>query len=207
MRLGRTSLLIWTVALTLAMAGAASAQNLLTNWGFENPIGTEWTFQGISGNLASWSWGVSTAKYHSGTSSLLLQFANDNTGSAYVEQVLSGLAPGATYNISGWIYHGFRADKSWSSIQAYSGNSILQAPAKGANVLTTWTQYNFTQTADSGGGMLFRLYVNKYGTTTGGKIAYACFDDLSVTAVPEPSGLLALLAGLPAVGLAVRRRK
>lgn len=180
-----------------AMCGMASAQ-LLSNGGFEDPIGTEWAFTIDSGSSNLWTATQSASVVHSGSYSFYMAYGpTDPTGRAHLDQVLSGLIPGQTYIVSGWIYHVWRADRVWSYVQALGGGSATNAPAKGSNVVGSWQQYTVTQTADSGGNLTVRLYVDKYlATANNDKIAHAYFDDVSVQPVPEPSVLALFSLGL-----------
>lgn len=186
----------WGLLLALGIAGSASAQ--LLNGGFEDPVGSEWTFTIDSGSSSLWTAQRSTAQVHSGQYSWYMAYGpTDPTGRAHLDQVVGGLTPGETYTVSGWIYYVWRADKGWAYIQALGGGSPVQTPAQGANVVGSWQQYSLTQTADSGGNLTLRLYVYKYATTAGGdKTVSAYFDDISVQPVPEPSTLALLTLGV-----------
>ena len=195
----KTSLLVVVVALA---AGSQVSANLLTNPGFEDPIGPEWAFTIVSGGPTNWTSGVSSALFHSGANSYGMAYGPiGSTGKAYAEQLLSGLTPGDAYDVSGWLYFGWRADKDWAYIEAQGGGTPVQAPLKGANVVGSWQQYALSQTADAGGNLTVRLYLDKYGTSTADKTAWVYFDDMAVVEViPEPTTLALLaLAGLAVV--------
>ena len=202
MSIPKTSLFVVLVALA---AGSQASANLLTNPGFEDPVGPEWTFTILSGDPTNWTSGASSAYLHSGANSYGIAYGPvATTGKAYVEQILSGLTPGDGYDVSGWLYFGWRADKDWAYIEALGGGAAVQAPAKAANVVGSWQQYTLSQTADAGGNLTVRLYLDKYATTTADKVAWVYFDDMAVTVIPEPTTLAMLaVAGL---ALVVRRR-
>jgi len=203
MLIPKKNLLVAVVALAL---GSPAYANLLTNPGFEDPIGSEWTSTIVSGT--AWSLGASTARVHSGTYSYGMAYGPTGpTGEAYIEQLLTGLTPGETYQVSGWVNMDWRASKAWAYIEAQGGETTVQAPDQGANVDDAWRQYLVTQTADSGGNLTVRLDLTKYGTTTGDKTAIAYFDDI-VVQVPEPATLvLGLLGGLGLLVVLQRRRR
>jgi len=98
-------ILIAAVCFALA-AGSQVYANLVTNPGFEDPIGSEWTWNVVSGTPASH--GTDTAITHTGSYSYKIH-GGDAVSKGYIEQTLSGLPPGATYNISGWVLVPFRA--------------------------------------------------------------------------------------------------
>ncbi len=178
--------------------GAAVHANLLLNGGFESPIGSEWTTNILSGSLP-WSLGASTTIVHSGTYSYGMAYGpGDPTGHAYVQQVLTGLTPGESYTITGWIYMDWRATKAWAYIEALGGGSPVSAPAIRANQDDVWVQYSLSQTANSSGNLTVRLHLNKDQTTASGdKTAIAYFDDIVVEPVPEPATVpLGLACGL-----------
>ncbi len=207
MTIPKTSLLI---TVSLAMAGQASA-NLITNPGFEDAIGPEWVSTIVSGDASKWTSAASNAYAHSGANGYNLKFGPlGTTAKAYVEQVLSGLTPGAAYEVSGWMNFALgsaynRPDKYWTYIEALGGGTAVQEPAKNTNT-TGWKQYTLSQTADAGGALTVRLYVDKYATTVADKVCSVYFDDISVVLVPEPASTLLLLAALLGLGVLRRRR-
>ncbi|MBI4580831.1 MAG: PEP-CTERM sorting domain-containing protein [Planctomycetes bacterium] len=202
MRIPNTCLLVGAVA--LAMASQISA-NLLTNPGFEDPFGTEWAFTRVSGTEAKWGYAQSSTRVHSGSSSLRMHFGTDaGLGTAYVEQVISGLTPGDPFDISAWINLDWRATKATAYIEVLGGGSPVQAPSQGGNTDDAWQEWTLSQTADAGGNLTIRLYLDKYGTTTADKDVIAYYDDVVV--IPEPGSILLLLAGFLGLG-ALRRRR
>jgi hypothetical protein len=206
MRILKTSSLV--VVVTLAMASQVSA-SLLTNPGFEDPLGSEWTFTVLAGDAALWACQQSSVRTHSGSSSLVMAFGPTNAvGKAYVEQVVSGLTPGVSYDIGGWINLDWQNNKVAAFMEVLGGGAAVQAPVQAPRVLNTndvWEEWTLSQTPDASGNLTVRLYVNKYGTTAGGdKTAVAYFDDIVVT--PEPASILLLLGGSLGLG-ALRRRR
>ena len=179
---------IYVLASAICFALAAGSQvfaNLVTNPGFEDAIGPEWTWYNVTNTVVSHA--RDTLSPHSGSYEYHIN-AGDPIAEGYVEQVLSGLPPGADYTISGWVYVAFRpADRNWAYIEAAGGGATVQAPAQGGNATATWEQWSVSQTSDSSGNLYIRLYLNHYVATTGGKNNSAYFDDIDVegvTAVP-----------------------
>ncbi len=173
-------------ALSMAACAPVSAE-LLVNPGFEDAFGSppEWTVTVVSG-----SFGVSgrdSVSARTGSYGGHLQISGASTGHAYFEQVVSGLTPGASYTISGWMRHVWeRTDKYHVYIEAIGGGAAQSS----AYSTTTYAQYTISQTADSGGQLRVRLHLDKYATTTSDKVCDAHFDDMSVVpvggTVPSP---------------------
>ena len=175
--------LISALCFTLAASTQVYA-NLVTNPGFEDAVGSEWTWHSVTGTVLSHA--RDTVSPHSGSYEYHIN-GGDPIAKGYVEQVLSGLPPGATYTISGWVYVTFRpADRNWAYIEAAGGGDAVQAPAKGGNATATWEQWSVSQTSDGTGNLYIRLYLDHYvGTSAKNNSAY--FDDIvveGVTAVP-----------------------
>jgi len=202
MKIPKTILLL-AVAAALTTAGQVSA-NYITNPGFEDPIGSEWTFTRVSGTATKWSSGVSSTSVHSGAKSYGMSFGPvAELGEAYVSQVVSGLTPGVSYDISGWINLNWRATKATAFIQVLGGGDPVQAPVEGGNTDNTWQEWALAQTADSSGNLTVRLYLDKRATTTADKTCIAYFDDIMVV-IPEPA--VAVLLALGSVVMVRRRR-
>ncbi len=205
MKISKTSLLI--VVAALAMAGRASP-GLPINPGFEDPLGAEWTFTRVSGDGLKWGYEQSAARPHSGSSNLRMHYGTAaDLGTAYIEQVITGLTPGVPCDISGWINMDWRATKATAFIEVLGGGDPVQAPAKGQNLDDVWQQWTVSQTADAGGNLTVRLYLDKYGTTTADKDAIAYYDDIAVVVIPEPAGVTLLLTGLLPLGTRRHRRR
>ncbi len=200
MRIPGMSLLV--AVLALAMAGQASA-NLLLNAGFEDPLGAEWAFTRVSGDETKWGYEQSATRVHSGSYSLRMHYGVvADIGTAYVEQVVSGLTAGAPCEVSGWINMDWRATKATAFIEVLGGGDPVQAPVKGGNADDTWQQWTLSQTADAGGNLTVRLYLDKYATTTADKDVIAYYDDISAIVIPEPVTIALLGLGC----LFLRRR-
>ena len=205
----------------LAISVPASA-NLHTNGDFEMGDLTGWLEWGAP-------WGgpyvreVVTDPVKEGTFALHLGASNGSFGVA--QQIPT--VPGVEYTISGWwmVPVGsahwaevlFLNDDGRSPLEQMDGplNSsiILKVDGWGMNgqTFSAWEPYDagtrwypsgpfsttLTATGDS-------IWVGLKSGASGGNVQ-SYFDDVSVTAVPEPCTMLALAAGLSA--LAIRRRK
>jgi autotransporter-associated beta strand protein len=197
----KRSIYILTSAVCFALAGGSQVHaNLVTNPGFEDAFGTppEWTWNLVSGTVPTHD--RDTGRANSGSYSYKIKGTDAAPSTGYVEQTIYGL-PGATYNISGWIYLAFRADRNWAYIQAVGGGATVQAPDKGVNTVGSWVQYTLSQTADGSGILYVRLYLDHYSGTTGGKDNSAYFDDIVVDGPgPEPAKLV--YTSVPTTGVA-----
>jgi len=146
--------------------------NLLANGGLET--GSQWTGAG--------SWGthsvVANNQQHSG------QYAALVTGASGVEQVVSGLQPNTTYQLSGWVKKATaNSDATYMSVLNYGG---------------TETGYSFTTTSYTQGVVTFTTGATNTSATVsfynGGSATSAYGDDFilcvsSTTAPPAPTGL------------------
>jgi autotransporter-associated beta strand protein len=190
---------ILTSAVCFALAAGSQVYgNLVTNPGFEDPIGPEWTWHTVTGTVASHD--RDTVSKLNGSYGYHIN-AGDPIASGYVEQVLSGLPPGETYNISGWVFVTFRpADRNWAYIEVAGGGATVQAPAKGGNGLNTWEQWTVQQTSDVGGNLYIRLYLDHFvGTSAKNNSAY--FDDIVVEG-PGPVPTKLVYTSVPTSGVA-----
>ncbi len=210
-----TILPVAVAILMMVTAGHVSA-NLLVNGGFEDPIGAEWELVITYGSGTGFSISAPTATgAHSGSLGAQFQVPTTNNWDCqgYYKQVISGLTPGAQFNVSAWIDYAplavyNRVDKYWAYLQAIGGiGPTMAAPLKGAAVTpNTWVHYTLQQTADVNGNLEVRVGMWKYATTSA-KQCDAFFDDVVVEAVPEPSSFIALLSGVPMLAFGLRRRK
>jgi len=131
-----------------------------------------------------------------------------------VYQTATDLVPGGTYDVSAWFLP-VLVNNQPSGAQLTMG---LRNPGTG---VTTWGPTygdeesekgvganSVVQTAASDAGEItIRIYVSLGdGGWTAKSTPNAVFDDVTVTLVPEPSGLLVLLAGIAGTALVRRRR-
>lgn len=179
-------------AMALA-AGAASAQNIVINGGFETGDFTGWTNVG-SGNFvnssASCNAGFNNC-VHSGNFGVSFGAVGSE---APLGQTLA-TTPGATYTVSFWLNSIGRIPDSvsltWDGQVIFSQSDI---PADG------WVQHSFTEVASgSSTDLTFGLRQDP---------SWSGLDDISVTqVVPEPATWAIMLTGFLGAGAALRHRR
>jgi len=173
------------VGFALAAGSQVYSQNLVTNPGFEDPIGSEWTWTFDSGANPAIADRFANATNHTGDYAYRLAYGDD-VGSSYIVQTISNLTADATYTIKGWVLLYFRADRNWAYIEAQGGGPSVSAPAQGdnpmlSNTLGIWTNIVLTQTARVDGTLDVLLRLDHYSATVNGKDNGCYFDDIEVT--------------------------
>ncbi len=101
--------------------GWAAAFADVVNPGFENPLGSEWTVVYTGGAAGDFTVrGRDTALKYSGSYGAHFQTTTDEANRfAYFKQVVSGLTPGGTYNLSVYMKHVWdRTDKYYGYLEA-----------------------------------------------------------------------------------------
>ena len=185
--------------------GSALGQNFLTNGGFEYPLTTnDWIVQfsalGIPSTNAYGGPGDFAIADRTTEGSRIaggygghLRSRTDWTTRAYFTQTASGLTPGATYHLRGYMRCTMLDDKFRVSIEAVGGSGdptgdgrfSIRTPDAVTN--KPQTQYFLDQTADMNGRIEVRLRFEKRAMTPGA-VSYpkftqysAYFDDFSLT--------------------------
>jgi len=177
--------LLFTLAFAGFAAGSAQAQ-LVANGGFETGDTTGWNVQ-----LGFFGLANVTSTSHSGAYALF--FGNQDSG---VDNILQSIAttPGSQYQLSFWA--AASGGQAWAYVD---GRQVLSLPSNASS----YTLYAVNFTASSTSTQL------KFGSAAGGYLSGGGYflDDVTVTAVPEPSQWALMGLGLAAMGALVRRQR
>lgn len=179
------------VAAVALLAGSAAHAELVTNGGFEIGQGDGWT---LSGNTVfSFFDG-----YAPQSGSMAAAFGAPPADPAGLSQTLATTA-GGLYRLSFWLQNGEAgtADQPNFFSLNWDGGAV-EAQLDNAAAFA-YTQYSYTFAASSSSTELAFSF--------GNFASYWDLDNVSVTAVPEPSSAALLALGLLACGLARRRLK
>jgi hypothetical protein len=183
-----STLAVATLTAWLMTAGSARAE-LVVNGGFESGDFTSWTTQGVLSNLFQ----VSNVISHTGSYSVVLADLEVDDDEFY-QTVPTTL--GQQYTLDFWVYNYGVGDDGMHV--EWEGNTALNVNPLDAP-LESWFQYTLPLTATANGSEL------RFG---GFDIPLGFYiDDISLTAVPEPSSLGLAALGLAGLGLVARRKK
>lgn len=206
----RSSALAAVVAL-LGFDASASAQNLLGNASFEDPIASSPApFTGrwepfTGGNGAGV--GNDTTSPRTGASHLNMNIVSSDNNFAGVFQDITGLVPGTPVEFSAWyrtpsslLDLGFESRIEWRD----ANGQISSTPNFTAAPGNAYTQFSVSSIVPAGADRARAVFAVQTfgGEPTNNGIIY--LDDASFVVVPEPASI-ALLVGAGAVLL--RRRK
>jgi hypothetical protein len=201
------------LAVVAFSARGASAQNLLANPGFEDPVTSDGapfvgSWEAFNGGAGASSVNSSVMP-RSGAMHLDLSIINSNNNFAGAFQDVPGLAPGTNVVFSGWhktttnpLDLGTEIRIEWRNATAEVSRTpnLVLVP-----VLGQYTQFNLPSVVPAGADTARVVYaVQTFGaepTNTGTVFV----DDTSFVKIPEPSTVA--LAGLGGFGLTARRRR
>jgi hypothetical protein len=192
--------------LALFIASSVQAQNLLKNPGFNDPIdpvgssgATNWApyyVYGTADDFACHDRTTGAAKtFQAGLAGAFgahFRPATEGAMHGYFKQVVTGLTPGASYLISGWMYSSWQWGTDNAKFLVYmqvkGGLGDVMTPYAGSGGDDThpvFAYYTLTNTARANGILEVQLHADKRETfTPKADLCNACFDDISVTLLP-----------------------
>lgn len=182
-----------SLGLAAVLFGGQAAAQIVVNGSFASPVDANttsngWTSSGIDG-LGGWRAGAGTAPAY------FILNAGGGADDPALRQTLTGLVPGTAYTLSG----------SFASVHSSFGNPAAASFAvdvDGTNIATfhrpgselVWGNFSVPFTVSkSSVEIAFRAEIN-------GDDSSFALTGISFTAVPEPSTLFLLAAGLVAIG-------
>lgn len=125
-----------------------------------------------------------------------------NFGHSSITQTVSGLVAGTVYTLSFALGATSLHDAVVSvTAPGAAGTFTTFASGSSGGFSNVWTTYSLTFTASGSDTLLFAAV-----PASGGPVSIG-LDNITVTAVPEPSAYAMALAGLGALGFMARRRK
>ncbi len=180
--------LLGVVALFAMIGAPLHAGNLVVNPGFETGDRTGWTFSpAASGSY----FGIALPGTYANSGGFEADFGGMTVGDYdTISQVLPTVA-GDMYSFSFWLAADMGVDDGQQVL--WNGNVILNL----TNFAQPYTLYTFTETASSSSTAIAFAGYNRP--------AWTSLDDVSASAIPEPSTVLLLGIGSAAL-LAIRRR-
>ena len=155
---------------TLLLCVSGNAQNLLKTPSFESPIDppgssgtTKWAVVYAYVGPADFAYADRTAEANfSGTMGAAFRPNHDSYAHAYHKQIITGLTPGASYTLSGYMHTGFDNIKFSVYIAMLGGTAGTTVVSNRATI--TRTQYFMTNTASASGQIEIRVGLNKHDT-------------------------------------------
>lgn len=181
--------------LLVALIGiSVSAQNLLQNGDFQQPLGpTNWTVLYLHGDDEDFEIKDRTAlssRYENASNNDKgghLRPSTDKLAHASFTQTVTNLVPGHAYTITGWYKWVGPAEfgNSFQTFRVYfeAIGGLGTARTPNLDDITTSAVYSLTNTPDANGKIEVRLHLDKFGWCLYDKLPFcnAYFDDFSLT--------------------------
>lgn len=182
------------LAFALSLCCSASAQNLLKNGDFQQPLGpTNWTVLYLHGDDEDFevkdrsAISSHTASASSTDFGAQLRPSTDKLAHACFSQTVSNLQPGHAYTLSGWMKW-VGPEEFPNSLQTYRvyfqaiGGQGVARTIDLDNTTRSGT-FTLTNTPDADGKIAVQLHLDKYGWCLYDKLPFcnAYFDDFALT--------------------------
>lgn len=202
------------IACGLAAASIAAQAQVLLSQGFEDAAVIASTWQIINNSTPtgiSPGWLLGSSDIFPAQAGTAGSFMAANFNAAGAGGTLNSLLLSPTFSTATPVliefYARAQAAPGYSDSIRYgwsnAAGSVLTLSAPTVVETADWVKYSF-QIAAQGTGTTARFAVNYVGSADTSN--YVGIDSVTVTAVPEPSALLMLVAGLAGVGAWTRRR-
>lgn len=187
----------WLLGFAVLACVSASAQNLLKNGDFEQPLGpTNWTVVYVQGSADDFEIKDRTTVADKNPSLQQnkrgghFRPCTDWDAHAYFTQTVTNLMPGHAYTVEGDVrWHGGTATGFGNAAITYRvyfeavGQGTSRSPDVPDDGSDGWHHYSLTQMPDASGKIEVRLHLNKFRFCTYDKLILinGYFDNFSVT--------------------------